>query len=74
MGILTGVSTKDLVEELIQREAVQHCRVKPYHSYEVAVVDDQEACDAGRYKGSHRQGGMHSGTETGPAVIIVVTD
>jgi len=71
---LSKVPTKDLVDELLQREGVAHCRVKPYHPYEVAVVDDLKASDEHRYTEAYRRGGMHSGKETGPAIIIVVTD
>jgi len=64
----------DLVDELLQREGVVYCRVKPHHPYEVAVIDDLKASDEYRYADAYRHGGMHSGTETGPAIIIVVTD
>ncbi len=70
---LHTISTKYLVDELLQREGVEHCRVNPYHPYEIAVVDDLKANKDHAGAGwSH--GPMFTGQETGPAIIIVVID
>ena len=56
---LNEFSTKELVEELRKREGVKSMNVTPYNSYFVFVDDDFEDIEV---------------DETGPAIILIVTD
>ena len=58
---LTNIPTRELVEELKKREGVSNAVVAPYVEYEVNV--SAEGDDVGVYE-----------NETGPAIILVVTD
>lgn len=58
---LSKVPTCELVEKLKKREGVQTVSVEPYVEYEINVSD--EGVGVGVYE-----------NETGPAIILIVTD
>lgn len=43
---LSNISTKELVEELVTREAVEKIMIKPYQEYKI-IIDNNEISDTG---------------------------
>lgn len=59
--ILSGISTKDLVEELAKREGVTEHTVAPHAPYDVRISENWKRT-------------AENVSETGPARILVVID